>query len=198
VCGLDLFCCNEAWDELCVAAAGQFAICGCQPEIACGDPLAGECCSTHDGPFCDGAECCAAVCAIDRTCCTLSWDELCVQQAAQQEICGCATEVQCDPQACCFTAHEGTGCGRDSCCATVCAILATCCEASWDAECATLAVDLCCPADLDGTGEVDGGDLGELLTAFGSDLVGADLNCDGIVDSADLGLLLADWGSCGP
>ncbi|MFG0274649.1 MAG: autotransporter-associated beta strand repeat-containing protein [Phycisphaerales bacterium] len=52
-----------------------------------------------------------------------------------------------------------------------------------------------CEADLDGSGAVDGADLGLLLGAWGGS--GAeDLNGDGAVDGADLGLLLGDWGPC--
>ncbi|MBM4114487.1 MAG: hypothetical protein FJ252_01265 [Phycisphaerae bacterium] len=50
------------------------------------------------------------------------------------------------------------------------------------------------PADLDHDGDVDGGDLGILLTTWGScaGCVG-DLNGDGQVDGADLGALLTAW-----
>ena len=49
------------------------------------------------------------------------------------------------------------------------------------------------PADLDGNGAVDGGDLGLLLAGWGSS--SPDLTGDGLVDGSDLGLLLAAWGS---
>jgi hypothetical protein len=52
-----------------------------------------------------------------------------------------------------------------------------------------------CPADLNGSGTVDGADLGLLLGAWGS--AGAtDLNNSGSTDGADLGLLLGAWGPC--
>jgi len=53
-----------------------------------------------------------------------------------------------------------------------------------------------CPGDLDGGGQVDGGDLGLLLAAWGTSDPEADLNGDGTVDGADLGLILAAWGPC--
>jgi len=54
-----------------------------------------------------------------------------------------------------------------------------------------------CPADLDGSGAVDGVDLGLLLARWGPEGCGAaDLDDDGIVDGVDLGLLLASWGPC--
>lgn len=53
-----------------------------------------------------------------------------------------------------------------------------------------------CPADLDGSGVVDGGDLGALLGSWGERRVAADLDGSGLVDGADLGLLFAGWGAC--
>jgi hypothetical protein len=47
--------------------------------------------------------------------------------------------------------------------------------------------------DLNGDGEVDGADLGLLLSAWESDDDAADLNDDGVVGGADLGVLLAAW-----
>ena len=52
-----------------------------------------------------------------------------------------------------------------------------------------------CPADLNGSGTVDGGDLGLLLAAWGEP-GGGDLDQSGAVDGADLGLMLAAWGGC--
>ena len=57
--------------------------------------------------------------------------------------------------------------------------------------------DAPCPADLDGSGAVDGGDLGLLLSSWNSSTGGAaDLDGDGVVGGGDLGLLLASWGAC--
>ncbi|MCH2162024.1 MAG: S8 family serine peptidase [Phycisphaerales bacterium] len=57
-----------------------------------------------------------------------------------------------------------------------------------------------CPADLNGDGLVDGGDLGQLLPLFNTTECGvaADLNGDCLVDGADLGLLILEWGACQP
>lgn len=52
------------------------------------------------------------------------------------------------------------------------------------------------PADLDNDGDVDGADLGAMLTAWGScGTCAADLNADGVVDGADLGHMLTAWSS---
>jgi formylglycine-generating enzyme required for sulfatase activity len=53
-----------------------------------------------------------------------------------------------------------------------------------------------CPGDLNGSGVVDGADLGALLTAWGTQGGSADVTGDGIVDGADLGVLLVKWGPC--
>ena len=54
-----------------------------------------------------------------------------------------------------------------------------------------------CPADLNGDGKVDGGDLGILLGNFGKKGGGiGDINGDGLVDGGDIGLMLGFWGDC--
>jgi hypothetical protein len=50
--------------------------------------------------------------------------------------------------------------------------------------------------DIDGDGDVDGGDLGILLATWGTCAgCAADLNGDGTVDGADLGVVLSTFGS---
>ena len=51
-----------------------------------------------------------------------------------------------------------------------------------------------CLGDLNGDGDVNGGDLGLLLATWGG--AGGDLNGDGVTDGGDLGLLLSYWGDC--
>jgi len=57
-----------------------------------------------------------------------------------------------------------------------------------------------CPADFNGNGKVDGGDLGSLLGDWGAVNVcsDADFDGDGIVNGFDLGILLGNWGPCSP
>ena len=54
-----------------------------------------------------------------------------------------------------------------------------------------------CPADLNGDGQVAGGDLGLMLAGWNQPGA-SDLNHDGMTDGSDLGLLLAAWGVCPP
>ncbi|MFO0874616.1 MAG: FG-GAP-like repeat-containing protein [Phycisphaerales bacterium] len=56
-----------------------------------------------------------------------------------------------------------------------------------------------CAADLDGSGAVDGADLGALLAmwgAVGPRAAAADLDGNGVVDGGDVGAILAAWGEC--
>jgi len=52
-----------------------------------------------------------------------------------------------------------------------------------------------CASDFDGSGDVDGEDLGILLGDWGRSGPG-DLNGDGEVNGEDLGILLSAWGAC--
>jgi hypothetical protein len=54
----------------------------------------------------------------------------------------------------------------------------------------------CCPADLDGSGSVDGADLTAILNAWGSANPTADIDASGTVDAADLAAALGAWGPC--
>ena len=70
-------------------------------------------------------------------------------------------------------------------------------SAQQDSSSATFTyVEASCPADVDGNGTINGGDLGLLLLDWGSDAVRSDLNGDGLVNGADVGLMLLAWGPC--
>ena len=55
-------------------------------QLYCGAPQAGSCCEVHENPYCADGACCASVCTVDPTCCTVSWDAACVQIA--RAVCG--------------------------------------------------------------------------------------------------------------
>lgn len=53
-----------------------------------------------------------------------------------------------------------------------------------------------CPADLDGSGAVDGADLAQLIAGWGTVDMTGDLDGSGGVDGADVAALIAAWGPC--
>ena len=129
VCNADPICCELGWDNLCV----DFAILRCEP-LACGSPVAGECCRSHPSPFCNDAECCKAVCGLSPFCCESQWDLYCALLAADvcesiQCICGAPEAGDC------FTPHVGIGCNDQQCCDRVCSIDEFCCSVTWDESC---------------------------------------------------------------
>jgi hypothetical protein len=85
VCSIDPFCCDTAWDSVCVGEAEQSPACECVKDV-CG-PGNGSCCIAHPTPGCSDSVCCDAVCSIDPFCCDGAWDSVCVQEA--QQICIC-------------------------------------------------------------------------------------------------------------
>lgn len=76
VCMEDAFCCDTAWDELCV---------GLVDSLACGDcgggmmppPGGSTCCAAQAGPGCDDQAIADCVCFIDDFCCNTQWDATC-------------------------------------------------------------------------------------------------------------------------
>src|SRR4029453_8138066 len=78
VCAADPFCCETAWDGICVGEA--LSMCG-----NCGNPNNGSCAVAHASPGCNDSTCCAAVCAIDPFCCDTQWDNISVAEA--NDIC---------------------------------------------------------------------------------------------------------------
>lgn len=57
----------------------------------------------------------------------------------------------------CFTAHATGGCGDAVCCSLVCDFDDFCCTSGWDADCASIALDVCPNAPGGGGGPVGGG-----------------------------------------
>jgi hypothetical protein len=65
-------------------------------------------------------------------------------------------------------------------------------NANADYDYVEVTVNMGLNADFNGSGTVDGADLGILLSAWGQPGV-TDLDCSGFTDGADLGMLLAAW-----
>ncbi|MCA9283969.1 MAG: hypothetical protein KDA22_02050, partial [Phycisphaerales bacterium] len=139
VCVEDPFCCNVNWDTVCANEAIDL----CQQ---CGNPEAGDCCSSNGTPFCNDAACCDAVCAIDGFCCDTNWDGVCAGEA--QDICEACPACGNDFAGDCCAANGTPFCDDAVCCDAVCAIDGFCCDTNWDSVCAGQAQDICevCPA----------------------------------------------------
>ncbi|MCA9286587.1 MAG: hypothetical protein KDA22_15285 [Phycisphaerales bacterium] len=131
----------------------------------------------------------------------------------------------CPAEGSCYEAHANPGCDDQSCCETVCAVDAFCCEVEWDSTCKEEANELCggcgdpnagsCAIAHEGIGcddaaccrlvceidpfccevQWDGVCAGEGCTLCSECF--ADLEPDGIVNGADLGVLLGNWGESG-
>jgi len=75
LCAADPFCCNTAWDSVCVNEVGTFCGQSCQNCTA-------QICTAQSGPIGDGCNslCAHQVCASDPYCCNTAWDNICVSE----------------------------------------------------------------------------------------------------------------------
>ncbi len=187
ICEGDAFCCEDAWDETCVAAA--LALCN-----VC--DLSTDCCEANNSPACSNEECTQIVCSQDSFCCNTSWDSLCASAATNlcdvcKPICGdficlpqesCSTcEADCGPcpfcgdgfcnsdEAChncsedcgicsgpCCESSESSGCEDDGITSCVCGKDFSCCSIAWDDACVNQAYTCGCSGTCgDGACEPD-------------------------------------------
>ncbi|MEM7229750.1 MAG: hypothetical protein AAF432_13145 [Planctomycetota bacterium] len=162
ICELDLFCCTNEWDELCVDAALKL----CE-----GSPIFGACCFA-DGSCSIGTEddCAASVggryqgdatvcipnsCPTEQACClangvcmNLIPNDCTASGGVSQGIdtmCDDGTfvcpQIGCPGTGDCFVDNGTPGCEDITCCSAVCILDSFCCTTSWDGVCASLAVD---------------------------------------------------------
>jgi len=211
VCSADPFCCDTAWDSLCVGAAKDLC--------TCGGSDTGSCFTSHGNPWCNDADCCNAVCSADPFCCSASWDGLCVDGA--EELCQACGG---DGAGSCFTSGSAA-CNDAECCDAVCAADPFCCSVAWDGICVGGAEDICATCGGAGAGSCfsSGGAFCNdaaccnavcaadpfccsvawdgLCVAGANDLCNGacdgDLNGDNVVNAADLAVLLGAWGGGG-
>ena len=90
VCENDPFCCEEAWDSVCVEVATELCA-----EVYC--PEEGDCLEPHPTPGCIDEACCELVRLHDPFCGWGTWDSMCVEGAF--EWCGSAIECPITPPA---------------------------------------------------------------------------------------------------
>jgi hypothetical protein len=141
VCDVDPYCCDTAWDDVCVGEATS--MCGACAAGGGNSTCAHGECSTGVALDASCSSCAAAVCAADSWCCDNEWDQLCVDQVA----------TECGANAC-SGGGSGNSCGHDECTPTggtplqdgcsacvsaVCAQDDYCCTTEWDSLCVDLA-----------------------------------------------------------
>jgi len=165
VCAVDPICCTQIWDAACVTlAAGKRGRRGLCEEPQCGGIFAESCCNPHDGPTCNDAACCEAICDRDPFCCDVAWDESCAGAARSNSICNCVSDCGDPCAGSCCEPHEGPLCDDENCCEAVCTIDPFCCElagGAWDQICVGIAQSVAqCddPCPLPGCGDPDAGD----------------------------------------
>lgn len=123
-------------------------LCGPPENASC--PGDGSCCENNGSPGCDDATCCNLVCYCDPLCCDPVnglWDDYCSTTGYLES--GCGAQLLCQDTCnvcgsstvdCCVGVPSQTGvagCDDPTCCETVCAADAFCCEVEWDQDCAT-------------------------------------------------------------
>lgn len=96
------------------------------------------CDEPHGAPGCLQTGCCELVCETDLFCCEVSWDETCVEQAA--ELCG---DIACPNLGGCLEIHETPGCLDESCCELVRLHDPFCGYGTWDSICVAEAEGWC-------------------------------------------------------
>ncbi len=138
VCEDNPYCCEQMWDEACVAAVADLGCGICEDE--------GACCEAHGGLGCadQGVEAC--VCEIAPGCCEGAWDEVCVGLVEFLECGLCAP-----PAAACCEPHDSPGCDQPDIEACVCEGAPECCEGPWTAGCSDA-------VELFGCGSCGGGE----------------------------------------
>lgn len=124
--------------------------CTDEPVADCGelnpDGTVRNCFAPQAGPYCSNADCCLNVCEVSATCCTVEWDQACVDLALV--ICTTCGQTNTD----CLVPHPTPSCEDQSCCDSVCVQLPDCCDTEWDNACAALARQICrvCGSPLTG------------------------------------------------
>ncbi len=79
VCAADSYCCNNAWDSICVGEVESLGCGSCETTVPCCETGAAGCALP-------AVESC--VCAADSYCCNVAWDSICVGEV---ESLGCGT-----------------------------------------------------------------------------------------------------------
>lgn len=126
VCDLDLFCCDDQWDAICV----DTALLNCNVEC----PNDGMCCTQAPGSGCGDAVLEDCVCNQLAVCCEGSWTIDCVLVAEQFCNAECSSANDC-----CVDNPAVPGCNDPAVWGCVCETDQFCCETGWDETCVATA-----------------------------------------------------------
>lgn len=144
VCAFDPYCCQVAWDAICVGEAQKECNLSCTSST-CDHDLCAE--GSALAPSCDA--CAADICAVDPFCCTNGWDSICVAEVAT--VCGQTCKSPAPP-----CTHDLCDSGEalvpacDPCAAAVCTADPYCCDVHWDRICVR-EVETVCGQSCQGT-----------------------------------------------
>ena len=146
VCTYDPACCNQEWDNDCAVRA--ISLCNIPDDDSTEDwscPCEGSCFEARpEGdpqPGCEEQSCCAAICQLNPTCCTVDWDQTCVDLANTY----CSGGNQCGTWnvGSCLIPNDTPFCDDPACCQAVCTIDPSCCINTWDSFCVSRAAQRC-------------------------------------------------------
>lgn len=125
VCGMDAYCCDTEWDDICAGlAAGDCEACG---------PPNEDCCTVQASPGCTDMGIQTCVCGQDPYCCNTQWDAVCVGLVGTT-LCG-ASCMPDDADGPCCSANGTPGCEVNTVESCVCTSDPFCCDTEWDAMC---------------------------------------------------------------
>lgn len=134
VCELEPECCFD-WTFQCAVLAKTLTSVGlaCDCQDVCGS-VQNSCCEVATTPHCSDEECCAAVCALDASCCDDEWSAECVRKAQTTTECTCLNPCGSALNDC-TDESQFPGCNSAECCDPICDVDPACCIDAWDEDC---------------------------------------------------------------
>ncbi len=213
VCAQDAFCCENTWDETCVAEVSEFGCGICDSPPTCGDFLcadgedcqscpgdcgacSGDCCAANGTPGCKDAVITQCVCQQDSFCCQSEWDSICSQEVVDFGCGQCGDAAGCGDGACAVD-ESCSNCPMDC---GYCPGTGDCCAAHGGLGCADAAIQACvCELDSYCCETAWDYTCASEIESFGCGECVGGTNCgDGICAPGETcGSCPADCGSCG-
>ncbi|WP_437595724.1 hypothetical protein [Sorangium sp. So ce590] len=131
ICAADAYCCNAAWDSICVTEVKTVAKSAQCVEGTCGHTLStagDELTPGCDVPSLSSPGCVARICKTDPYCCSIAWDSICVDEFQRE----CAL-TECSHDECTTGAALFGDCS--SLAMSICSVDPFCCTTAWDSVC---------------------------------------------------------------